>query len=295
MGQIIVGIGELLWDLLPGGKKLGGAPANFAYHARSLGNEGLVVSCLGDDTLGREMLGTLGRLSIAIDYLVVDKQFPTGTVAVRFGSDDVPSYEITENVAWDHIPFTPLLAGLAARADAVCFGSLAQRSEASRHTIRSFLDAARADAVKIFDVNLRQHFYTKEVLQASLHLATVLKVSEEELPTLMRLLAHEGEGEVAARQLAEEYNLEAVALTLGARGSVIVSGSEISRHKGFPVKVVDTVGAGDSFTAALAVGLLNGFSLDEVNEKANRLSSYVCGQAGGTPELPESIVRLFED
>ena len=197
------------------------------------------------------------------------------------------------DVAWDFIPSTRDLLELARSADAICFGSLAQRSEPSRQTIHALLSESRADAIKIFDVNIRQQFHSKEIIQQSLHLANTLKVSEEELPTLLSALDIHHEGEDALKLIIEEYSLEAIALTMGAKGSVIISGGEVSRHSGFPAKVVDTVGAGDSFTAALATGLLNGFSLDEINEKANRLASFVCGQSGGTPTIPSSIAQLF--
>ncbi len=294
MRQIIVGIGELLWDLLPGGKKLGGAPANFTYHATALGHSGIVASCVGDDPLGCEIRTTLEKLSLETAYIALAHDFPTGTVAVRLDPMGVPTYDIKEGVAWDHIPPSPQFDELAAQADAICFGSLAQRAEQSRRTIHAFVDKARPEALRVFDVNLRQHFFTKEIIQQSLHLANVLKVSDEELPTFQDALSIPHTGEDAITFIADEFNLEAVALTRGSKGSVLFSGGEISRHNGFPAKVVDTVGAGDSFTAALVAGLLSGFSLDEINEKANRLAAYVCSRPGGTPELPYDIVSLFE-
>ncbi|MFH1009355.1 MAG: carbohydrate kinase [Candidatus Latescibacterota bacterium] len=283
---LLVGLGEILWDQLPSGKKLGGAPANFAYHAHALGGIGAVVSCIGDDPLGRELLAKLDALDLKRDHVIVDKLYPTGTVSVQVDPSGHPSYTIHEPVAWDFIRESLQLLELAARADAVCFGSLAQRSEVSRRTIQSILRATRSSCLRIFDVNLRQSFYSREVISTSLELAHILKINDEELPVVADMLSLSGDESPILEALAIRYNLGIIALTRGDRGSLLYSTGRISEHKGHPAQVADTVGAGDSFTAALALGVLRGDDLDQINDHANRLASFVCSQVGATPALP---------
>ncbi len=285
----VVGLGEVLWDLLPGGKQFGGAPANFAYHAAVQGADAKVVSCIGRDELGREILTKIDELGLDRDTVAVDDTYPTGTVSIELDSHGKPEYIIHTDVAWDFIPPSPEILALARRTDAVCFGSLAQRSRVSRETIRAFLGATPSACSRIFDVNLRQRFYDAEAVAASLDAATVLKLNDEELPVVAELLCLEGEEEALLEMILERFSLTAIALTKGSNGSVLVSPSDRSTHPGVPAKIADTVGAGDSFTAVLVTGLLQGWDLDTINDRANRVAAYVCTQSGATPPLPDEL------
>ena len=282
--HIVVGLGELLWDLLPAGKQLGGAPANFAYITSLLGDEGIPASRLGQDALGEEAILRLRELGLPTAFLQEDEDHPTGTVQVEVDAAGQPRFEISESTAWDFLDWTPQWQRLAQQADAVCFGSLAQRSEPSRYTIRKFVLASRPNAVRVFDVNLRQNFYTAQVLAKSMKLATLVKLNHEELPRIMRLfeLEHHNE-EDSARRLLSLHDLKLVCITRGNDGSLLVSASECREHPGFKVKVADTVGAGDAFTAALVHGYLRGTSLAQINEDANRVGAWVASQSGATP------------
>jgi len=280
----IVGLGELLWDLFPRGKQLGGAPANFAYITSLLGDRGIPASRLGHDALGHEAIVRLQELGIAVEFIQQDAAHPTGTVKVEVDDKGQPRFEICENVAWDFLESTPQWQKLAEQADAVCFGSLAQRSQQSRATIRSFLSATRPDALRVFDVNLRQDFYDAEILEGSMRRATILKLNHEELPKIMRLLGHEHDDEESsAYRLLEAYDLKLVCVTRGSAGSLLVNRDASSTHPGFRVQVADTVGAGDAFTAALVHQYLRGASLDAMNEAANRIGSWVASQVGAMP------------
>ena len=285
--MIVVGLGEVLWDMLPGGKQLGGASANFAYHAQMLGAEAKLVSCVGNDSLGRELLERLGAMQMSTEGVTVDAFAPTGTVAVELSPDGQPKFNIRENVAWDQLTASEFARATLARADAVCFGSLAQRNEISRATIRSLVASTRYDALRIFDANLRQNFFSPEVIENSLQLANVLKINDEELPVLAVLLGLRGRPEEQLASLAQRFDLQVVALTRGARGSLFYSRGNYSEALGLPIKVVDTIGAGDSFTAMLVMGLLAGWNLDEINRRANEVAAYVVSQPGATPKLPE--------
>jgi len=285
----IVSVGEVLWDMLPGGKQLGGASANFAYHARMLGAEAWVVSRVGDDSPGREMLERLHAMQISTDCITLDSSAPTGTAAIELASDGQPKFTIRENVAWDNITASDLTRATVARADAVYFGSLAQRSAVSRATIRSLVAAARFDAWRIFDVNLRQNFFSMETIETSLRLANVLKINDEELLVLAGFFGLRGGPKEQLANLARRFDLRMVALTCGARGSLFYSGGCYSEVKGLPTRVVDTVGAGDSFTAMLTLGLLAGWNLDQINRCANELAAYVVSQPGATPQLPAHL------
>ena len=255
--HIVVGLGELLWDLLPAGKQLGGAPANFAYITSLLGDNGIPASRLGQDALGAAAIQRLGELALPTEYIQKDTDHPTGTVQVEVDSAGQPRFEISESVAWDFLEWTQQWQTLAQQTDAVCFGSLAQRSEHSRATIRKFVLASRPDAVRVFDVNLRQSFYSAQILAESMRLATLVKLNHEELPRIMRLfeLEHHGE-EDSARRLLSLHDLKLVCLTRGNGGSLLISSDECSEHAGFRVKVADTVGAGDAFTAATGARIL---------------------------------------
>lgn len=291
---ILVGLGELLWDLLPGGKQVGGAPANFAYHAEVLGGRGVVVSCVGDDELGKELMRRLRELGLDCQYVAVDKDHPTGKVTVKLDGGGEPNYTIHENVAWDFIPLNSSALNLAARADAVCFGSLCQRSEVSRKTIGRFLATTRPDCLRVFDINLRQSYFNREIIHESLGMSNVLKLNDEELPMMADLLGMTGSETDILSRLTERYALRLIALTRGGSGSRLYAQREESNHRGFSVKIADTVGAGDSFSAAMTVGLLYGKALDKINEYANRVASFVCSQRGATPKLPDSIIQAVQ-
>jgi fructokinase len=281
-----VGLGEILWDLLPGGKQLGGAPSNFAYMANLLGDEGVVASRVGEDVLGREVVDTLTRLRLTTTHLQADESRPTGTVDVRVDSNGQPEFTITEGVAWDYLEWTPDWAELAKRADVVCFGSLAQRAETSRSTILQFLRSLRPGCLRVFDVNLRQRFYSVAIIRDSLQCSDIMKVNHTELPKVAELLgiALQGERETA-RSILRAYSLKLVCLTRGDSGSLLVGYSENSEHSGFRVRVEDTVGAGDAFTACMAHCYLRGQGLEAINESANRFAAWVASRPGGTPSL----------
>jgi fructokinase len=282
--RIIVGLGELLWDLLPSGKQMGGAPANFAYITSLLGDEGIPASRLGDDVLGEEAILRLRELGLPTAFIQEDADHATGTVQVEVDAAGQPHFEISESVAWDFLEWTPQWQRLAQQADAVCFGSLAQRSEQSRDTIRKFVLASPSNSVRVFDVNLRQNFYTAQILAESMKLATIVKVNHEELRKIMGLfdLEHFHE-EDSARRLLSLHHLKLVCVTRGDNGSLLVSHDECSEHPGFKVRVVDTVGAGDAFTAAMVHGYLRQTPLTQVNEISNRVGAWVASHSGATP------------
>jgi len=288
----IAGIGEVLWDVFPAGTKLGGAPANFAYHARALGAAGSVVSRVGDDAAGREILAQLQALGLATDSVAVDRSHPTGSVTVQLAADGQPRYTIHQGVAWDHLVADS--AGIAAvsTADAVCFGSLAQRCDPSRVAIRALLARSHPSALRIFDVNLRQDFYSQELIEDSLELANVLKLNDTELPVLARLLEVRASSEKEQLvELADRFGLRLVAYTCGARGSMLWDGGEWSESEAPRIEVKDTVGAGDAFTAAVALGMLAGWPIQKIGAFASELAAYVCSCDGATPPIPEHLRR----
>lgn len=274
---------------------MGGAPANFAYHASALGEEGVVVSRVSKDALGLEILNHLKLLGLSTDFITLDKSYPTGTVTVHVDQEGVPDFTIHEDVAWDVLPETQGLPELAQRSDGVCYGSLAQRSPTSLNTIQGFVLRLSSNKLRIFDINLRQHFFSKEIISRSLELANILKLNEQELGILSSMYSIEVEEALALKGLAERFNLEMVALTKGSNGSVLYAQDQVSIHSGFTVDVVDTVGAGDAFTAAMAIGMLKGFELDRINAVANRIASFVCTQPGATPPIPKEMRALFQD
>ena len=286
---VVIGLGEVLWDMLPDGKQFGGAPANFAYHAKALGADAHVVSCVGDDDLGREILDRLDGLQLSHDDVALTDLHPTGTVSVELDADGKPDYVIHEPVAWDVIPWSERLTALAGQTDAVCFGSLAQRSAVSRRTIRDFLAATPAACLRIFDINLRQHYYSGEIITTSLQTANVLKLNDEELPEIARLLSIPGDEEEVLKTLRERFDLTLIALTKGDRGSLLLTADGQSIHAGQPAEIADTVGAGDAFTAVLAMSWMQGRELDAINARANRIASFVCSKNGATPEMPVEL------
>ena len=288
---IAVGLGELLWDMLPKGKQIGGAPFNFARHCNQLGLEGFPVSQIGIDELGNETVSLLKDWGITPDFVSRDPQHETGTVNIRLDNQGKPNYEIRDDAAWDFIQHNLLLEQLAPKVDIVCFGTLAQRSDASRSTIYSFLDRMSSDAIKLFDVNLRQHFYSIGSIEASLERASILKLSDEELPVLKNAFSLSGSVEVQLSELKNRFELKLIAYTRGAEGSLLIDGSGTDDHPGTTITTIDTIGAGDSFSATLCAGLLQGLTLAPLNENANQVAAYVCSQRGATPALPESIVK----
>jgi fructokinase len=280
----VVGLGELLWDRLPSGKQLGGAPANFAYITNLLGDAGIPASRIGQDDLGNQILDRLRLLQVNSSFVQRDPIHPTGTVKVEVDAAGQARFEIMEPVAWDFLQWTNDWNQLAWQCDAVCFGSLAQRSPQSHATILNFVRATRAEAIRVFDVNLRKNFYSKEVIAESMKLASIVKLNHEELPRIMRLLALENNRERdAAKVLLSKFALKLVCVTRGDAGSLLLSDAEGSEHPGFKIKVADTVGAGDAFTAALVHGYVRRQPLAGINETANRVGAWVASQPGGMP------------
>lgn len=287
MNDIVVGMGEALWDVLPEGKKIGGAPANFAYHVSQFGLPSRVVSAVGNDPLGREIVENF--TSKGLNHLIEEVPYPTGTVQIEIDPAGVPQYDIKENVAWDNIPYTARLEALAGQTRAVCFGSLAQRNVVSRDTINRFLDAMpqTADSLVVFDVNLRQGFYTKEILCNSMKRCNILKINDEELVTVSRMFGYPGiDLQDKCWILLGKYNLRMLILTCGINGSYVFTPGNVSFQPTPKVEVADTVGAGDSFTAAFIASLLKGKSVTEAHALAVRTSAFVCTRKGAMPELP---------
>jgi len=279
-----VGLGEVLWDLLPERTCLGGAPANFAYITTLMGDQGTVASRVGEDSLGLDALRRMEELGLNIDHVQTDPQRPTGTVKVELDAKGQAQFEIKHPVAWDFLEWSMDWQHLAERADAVCFGSLAQRADNSRATIRRFLRAMPPRGVKIFDVNLRQSYYTKEILAESMQVADIVKVNDEELPKIMSLSGVVHKDDLSsAQRLIGDYELKLVCVTRGGRGSLLVRGAEVSEHPGFRVRVADTVGSGDAFTAGLVHEYLHGASLGLMNEVANLVGAWVASEVGAMP------------
>jgi len=289
MSFSVVGIGEVLWDLLPSGPQLGGAPANFAYHAHALGADAAVITRVGDDELGRGILDRFRKMSLPLSSVQVDTLSPTGTASVTLNEAGIPRFHLQENVAWDRLVVTEQLLEVVQNAHAICFGSLAQRSAVARATIQRLLAAAPSDVLRIFDVNLRGNFYSRELVDQSLTLANVLKLNSDELPILAEMFSIHGTHRTQIQSLAEMFQLKCVALTCGDRGSFIYAGGVWSEQLPKPTPVVDTIGAGDSFTAALAMGLLAGMRLEEIHTFANEVAAFVCSQPGATPALPRDF------
>lgn len=297
----VIGLGEVLFDCLPTGRKLGGATANFAFHASQFGFDSCVISAIGDDALGREVTDTFDKVGLC--YNLPKVSYPTGTVQVTLSPEGVPNYDICLGVAWDNIPLTEESLAIARHAKAVCFGSLAQRSEVSRRTINALLDAMPADAIRVFDINLRQQWYTREVIENSLHRCTVLKINDEELDIVAPMLLHtevfpdsliasdEAKTVEVCRALIDCYHIDMVVLTCGTCGSYVITADSVSHHDTPKVEVADTVGAGDSFSGAFIAQLLQGKSIPEAHEKAVAVSAYVCTQHGPMPLLPKDLIK----
>lgn len=292
MNDLVVGMGEALWDVLPEGKKIGGAPANFAYHVSQFGLPSCVVSAVGDDDLGREIIENF--TAKGLKQLIADVPYPTGTVQVKIDQSGVPQYEIKENVAWDNIPYTERLESLAERTTAVCFGSLAQRNVVSRNTINRFLDVVsrNEENLIVFDVNLRQGFYNKEILCNSMKRCNILKINDEELVTVSRMFGYPGiDLQDKCWILLGKYNLKMLILTCGINGSYVFTPGNVSFQPTPKVEVADTVGAGDSFTAAFISSVLKGKSVLEAHSLAVRTSAFVCTEKGAMPTLPTQFTE----
>ncbi|MDE6023538.1 MAG: carbohydrate kinase [Muribaculaceae bacterium] len=292
MKDFVVGMGEALWDILPEGKKIGGAPANFAYHVSQFGLPSCVVSAVGDDHLGKEILDNF--TSKGLNQLISVVPYPTGTVQVELDEAGIPIYDIKENVAWDNIPYNEALEGLAKETKAVCFGSLAQRNVVSRATINKFLDAMPMtdESLVVFDVNLRQGFYNKEILCNSMERCNILKINDEELVTVSRMFGYPGiDLQDKCWILLGKYNLKMLILTCGVNGSYVFTPGNVSFQPTPKVEVADTVGAGDSFTAAFIASILKGKSVPEAHSIAVRTSAFVCTKKGAMPVLPSDLTE----
>jgi len=299
MKKYVVGLGEALFDCLPEGRKLGGAPANFAYHVSQFGLNGCAISAIGDDELGEEIVETFEK--VGLNHILPVVEQPTGTVKVTLDEKGIPQYDICLGVAWDNIPLTDAMLDIARKSEAICFGSLAQRSEVSRKTIQAFLDAAPKEALRVFDINLRQNWFTAEVIAESLNRANVLKINDEELDVVAtmllgvpsvpgKLIAEDADKtRLVCRDLIAKYDLRMLILTCGAIGSYVFTAEDESYVKTPKVKVADTVGAGDSFTATFTAQILLGKSIREAHEKAVAVSAFVCTQNGAMPVLPVAL------
>ena len=290
--RYVVGLGEVLWDVLPEGKKLGGAPANFAYHAgQFLGMDNTIaISALGEDALAEETIEALKEHKL--NYLLPRVKYPTGTVQVTLSEDGIPAYEIMENVAWDNIPYTPEMAEIARNCRAVCFGSLAQRYVTSWATIRQFLDDTPADCLKIFDINLRQQFYSKDVIEESFKRCNILKINDEELVVIKRMYGYDDlDMRGICEKILADYKLKMLVLTCGTNGSYVFAPGLTSFQETPKVTVADTVGAGDSFTGSFCAAILNGKPMEEAHKRAVQVSAYVCTQNGAMPNYPDELLK----
>ena len=281
----IVGLGEVLWDLLPNGKQPGGAPANFAYISSQLGNHGIAASRVGSDGNGDEILANLKDKGVDVSHIQIDEKHATGTVKVSLANGQ-PNYEIIENVAWDFLELTEDWRELAKICDAVCFGSLAQRNQVSQKTIFEFLDLMKKSSVKVFDINLRQNYFSADIVEKSFNAATIVKLNHEELPIVAKMFRIDAAKEIEiSRKLLTKFDLKTICVTRGGRGSLLLNENQISEIPGVKIKIADTIGAGDAFTAAMTHGFLHGWDLDELNLQANQVAALVASQSGAMPEL----------
>lgn len=288
MKRLVVGLGEVLWDMLPEGRKIGGAPVNFAYHAGQFGIDSMAVSAIGNDKLGEDTIAEMNGKHL--NHIFPSVPYPTGSVQVKLDEKGVPAYDIKENVAWDNIPFTNEIESVARNCQAVCFGSLAQRNAVSRSTIRKFIESTPSGCIRIFDINLRQNFYTREVIRDSLELCNILKINDEEIMLVSGMFNYDSSNiENVCRTIMEDFSLEMVILTCGTKGSYIFTKGGVSFMPTPKVNVADTVGAGDSFTGSFCAAILRGLPVAEAHKKAVEVSAYVCTQNGAMPEIPESM------
>ena len=289
----IAGIGELLWDCFDRTRIIGGAPANFAYHCHALGARSDVISCVGNDKSGRDLLVALGRLGLSDKYVYRNDTHPTGSVDISVDDDGLPSFTIHEDVAWDYIPFHPSIQEFAAQVHAVCFGTLAQRSEISRRSIRSFVHAMPKNALCVLDVNLRGNFYDAALVRSCMRLANCVKLNDQELPVVADLLGLAGTEDQILSALIDEFDLLLLALTKGKNGSRLLGIEEDSFMEAPQVMIADTVGAGDAFTAAMVIGFLENYPIPVIHKKASYLASYVCTCQGATPVVTRDTLEKF--
>lgn len=293
MQRYIVGIGEALWDCLPEGRKIGGAPANFAYHMNRFGYDSIVVSAVGNDDLGKEIKEVFSEKGL--EYLLETTAYPTGTVQVELDENGIPAYDIKENVAWDNIPFSHQLEAIAGKCDVVCFGSLAQRNPVSRNTLRRFLQAMpeKENTYRVFDINHRQHYYDKEIISESLHACNVFKINDDELAVLKQLFNYEDmTDDQACMRMIRDWDLKILILTCGTDGSKVFTLEEVSYKDTPAVQVADTIGAGDSFTAAFIASILRGSTIKDAHKTAVSVSAYVCTCYGAMPEMPQEYTSF---
>ncbi len=287
---LVAGIGELLWDVFPEGKMPGGAPANFAFHAFQYGCEAILISAVGNDQLGKELHAHLDKMNLNTKY-IQQNSYPTGTVTVQRGKNGQPCYTIHENTSWDNIRFDREIHKISEQLDAVCYGTLGQRNEVSGETIQKVLSNLKPGCLKIFDINLRQHYYSAEIIEESLKQADILKLNDEELKVVAEMYRITGTAEEQLEQLVSRYKLKYLVYTLGANGSLILSADEKSFLNAPQVKVADTVGAGDSFMAVFTAGILQGDNLKTAHQKANKAAAFVCSQSGACPVFPSDLFQ----
>jgi fructokinase len=290
----VVGLGEVLWDLLPSGPQLGGAPTNFSYHAAALGARAMVVTRIGDDDLGREVIKRFTQINLPRETVQIDPARPTGTVAVTLTESGVPHYTFAEDAAWEQLAATNVALQAVRGAHAVCFGTLGQRGAISRNAIQQLVAAAATDALKIFDINLRSDFYSRDVIEESMRLSNVLKLNDEELTVLTAMFSLHGDVRQRIEWLVRTFGFKVVAVTSGAMGSLIHQEGRWSELPPQPIQAVDTVGAGDAFAAALIMGLLARMTLDQVHVTAAEVARFVCLQRGATPPLPKAFRNRFQ-
>ena len=291
----IAAIGELLWDVLPEAEVLGGAPVNFTYHVNALGARGIPVSTIGTDPRGEKALALLRKCGVETAGITTLAGWATGYVDALVDHNGVATYSFPADVAWDHLQVNDFAREMQGKLDAVCFGSLAQRSEVSRRAILGFLDGVREETVRVCDINLRQHYYSRDVIESSLNRADILKLNDDELPVLVEILGLEGqESRHWLKALVERYHLALAILSRGSGGSLLLTRTNLSDHPGIAARVADTIGAGDAFTAAVTIGYLRKMALSDINEQANRLAAYVCSQRGAMPQIPENLKMIDE-
>jgi fructokinase len=288
---VAIGLGELLWDLFPTGKKLGGAPANFAYHLNALGIESYPISSIGDDQLGTEILTAINSKSLSKKYLQINSNYPTGIVKIELNDSGIPNYNIIENVAWDYIKMSDDLVEIAKLCNVVCFGSLAQRSDVTKDTMNEFINYTSQNCIRLFDINLRQNYYTNQIIESSLQRSKVFKLNDDELHIVSSIFGFSGTQESIVLQLMKNYCLEVLALTRGNEGSVLYFHDDTSEIKPKQMNIADTVGAGDAFTAGMAFGLLNQLNIERTHIIANNLASFVCSKRGATPTIDSEDLK----
>jgi len=291
--KTVVGLGEVLWDVYEDRALFGGAPANFACHAASLGADARIASAVGDDALGNQALLWMHEHKLSCDWVSVDPEHPTGSVRVELDALGSPQYRFAPEVAWDFLELQNHWIELAGQCDAVCYGTLAQRSEKSSRTILGFLEHTQRETLRVFDVNLRQDFYSSEILSASIQGANIVKLNHEELPVVAGLLGVRCDDERSmCETLIERHSLRCLALTRGSEGSAVFLDGRWDEQPALRVTAIDTVGAGDSFTAALIMGILNQRPLSQIHAQAARIAAYVCTQRGAVVPLPASLTSM---